>query len=86
MKRLHYRIAYLLSGQKKLLIGQDSFFSPEELAAHMQSLADHSFESFQAFSHLLVPDSGTLDAQFEVWLEATEHGQALTAWRQILTR
>ena len=84
IKRLHYRIAYLLSGQKKLLIGKDSFFSVEELSAHMQSLADKSFESFQLFSHQLIQDNRTLDPQFEIWLEATGHIQALEAWRQIL--
>lgn len=85
IKRLHYRIAYLLSGQKKLLIGQNSFFSIEELSAHMQSLADKSFESFQHFSHQLMQDTRTLDPQFEIWLEATGHIHALEAWRQILT-
>ena len=85
LKQLHYRIAYMLSGQKKLSIGQDSFFSVEELSAHMQSLADQSFESFQRFSHRLIQDNRTLDPQFEIWLEATGHIQALEAWRQTLT-
>ena len=86
IKKLHYRIAYLLSGQKKLLLGEKSFFSVEELAAHMHELSNQSFESFQAFAHQLIQDSRTLDAQFEIWLEATGHQQALEAWRQILTQ
>ena len=85
MERLHYRIAYLLSGQKKLLVGCDSFFSLEELSAHMQALADQSFEAFQEFCHKLIQDDRTLNPQFEIWLEATGHSQALEAWRQTLT-
>ena len=84
IKKLHYRIAYLLSGQKKLALGEKSFFSVEELAAHMQALSNQSFDSFQAFAHQLIQDTRTLDAQFEIWLEATGHQQALEAWRQIL--
>ena len=83
-KKLHFRIAYLLSGQKKLLIGQIAFFSVEELTSHMQSLANQSFEAFREFSHRLIRDNRTLDPQFEVWLEATGHHQALEAWKQTL--
>ena len=86
IKKLFYRIAYLLSGQKKLLIGKKSFFSVEELAAHMQSLSNQSFDSFQAFAHQLIHDDSSLDEQFEIWLEATGHQQAMEAWRQLLTQ
>ena len=86
IKKLHYRIAYLLSGQKKLALGEKSFFSVEELAAHMQALSNQSFDSFQVFAHQLIQDTRTLDAQFEIWLEAIGHQQALEAWRQILTQ
>ena len=86
IKKLHYRIAYLLSGQKKLLLGEKVFFSVEELASYMQELSNQSFSSFQSFAYQLIPDSRTLDAQFEIWMEATGHQQALEAWRQILTQ
>ena len=83
-KRLHYRMAYLLSGQRSLQIGGLSFFSVKDLSAHLQALADQSLEAFQKFSHLLMLADRTLDPQFEVWLEATGHAQALRAWRERL--
>ena len=67
-------------------LGEKSFFSVEELAAHMQALSNQSFDSFQVFAHQLIQDTRTLDAQFEIWLEAIGHQQALEAWRQILTQ
>lgn len=82
---LHYRMAYLLSGQRKLQIGGVSFFSLKELSAHMYSLSKQSFEAFRQFSHLLIQDDRTLDPQFEIWMEATGHSQALQAWRERLT-
>ena len=86
IKKLHYRIAYLLSGQKKLLLGEKSFFSVEELGSHMQDLSNQSFDSFQTFAHQLIQDNRTLDPQFEIWMEATGHQHALEAWRQMLTQ
>lgn len=85
MERLYYRIAYLLSGQKKLLIGGESYFSLEELSAHLQALANQSVELFREACRLLIWDDRTLDPQFETWLEATGHVRALEAWRQMLT-
>ena len=82
---LHYRMAYLLSGQRKLQIGSASFFSLKELSAHMYSLSNQSFEAFRQFSHLLIQEDRTLDPQFEIWMEATGHSQALQAWRERLT-
>lgn len=86
VKRLHYRVAYILSGQKKLCVGGESFFSLEALSAHMQALADRSIERFLQFSHELIQTGESLDPQFEIWMEVTGHKQALDAWRQNLTQ
>ena len=84
MKRLIYRAAYLLSGQKKLFIDGKSYFSLQELSAHMQLLANSSFEDFRLFAHRLMPDEKTLDPQFEAWMEALGHTRTLETWRQQL--
>ncbi len=83
-KRLHYRLAYLLSGQKKLVIDGKSYFTLEELSAQMQLEADRSFEGFRLFAHRLMPDERTLDPQFEAWMEALGHAGTLEAWREQL--
>lgn len=84
LRRLHYQIAYHLSGQKKLLIGGNTFYSVEELSAYMQSLATESFTKFRRFAHTLMISDRDLDPQFETWLEAQGHYEALDAWRQML--
>ena len=82
MKRLHYRVAYQLSGQKKLSIGGKTFYSLAELSAHLQALANRSFRDFQQFSHILVQGNERLDPQFEIWMEVMGHVNALAEWRQ----
>ena len=86
LKRLYFRVAFLLSGQKKLVVDGETFFSMDALAAHAQALANRSLDDFRRFCRLLIRDDSTLDPQFETWLEATGYTGALEAWRLAMQR
>ena len=81
LRRLYFRVAFLLSGQKKLVVDGETFFSMDALAAHAQALANRSLDDFRRFCRLLIRDDSTLDPQFETWLEATGYAGALEAWQ-----
>ena len=79
-----FQTAYLLSGQRKLALGETALYTLQELAAHMQRLADRDFALLQAFCHQLLTVDFALAPQFEAWLIANGCQDQLEVWRQSL--
>ena len=77
-----FQTAYLLSGQRKLTAGGQTFYTLGELSAHMQQLADQGFSALQAFCHGLMAADFTLQPQFEAWMIAGGYGDQLKQWAQ----
>lgn len=80
----YYLIAYLLSGEKVLRIGNDQFRTPSELIEHMKSLLVSSYKGFEAFCHTLIAPNSTLNAQFEAWLISIGKKKELDVWKRRL--
>lgn len=80
----YYTMAYLLSGQKLLNIGDKQLKNVAELAAYMKKLLDSSYEEFEGFCHKMIDYDDTLDVQFEAWLIALGKRKDLDAWRHSL--
>ena len=75
-------MAYMLSGQKLLLLNGEQFRTVGELAAYMRSVLDESFDSFESLCHKLVGYDGQLDFQLETWLIAIGKQKELETWRE----
>lgn len=80
----YYTMAYLLSGQKLLNIGDKQLKNVAELAAYMKKLLDSSYEEFEDFCHKMIDYDDTLDVQLEAWLMALGKRKDLDAWRHSL--
>lgn len=80
----YYTMAYLLSGQKLLNIGDKQLKNVAELAAYMKKLLDSSYEEFEDFCHKMIDYDDTLDVQLEAWLVALGKRKDLDVWRQSL--
>lgn len=80
----YYTMAYLLSGQKLLNIGDKQLKNVAELAAYMKKLLDSSYEEFEDFCHKMIDYDDTLDVQLEAWLIALGKRKDLDAWRHSL--
>ena len=78
---IFFQTAYLLSGQRRLALGEQVFYTPAELAAHMQQLGETDFARLQKFCHSLMTIDYALQPQLEAWLIACGHQDQLTAWR-----
>ena len=77
----YYMMAYLISGQKLLSVGNRKLKNVSELTAYMKTLLDSSYEEFEDFCHSLIDYDDTLDVQLEAWLIALGKRQELEAWR-----
>ena len=82
----YYSMAYLLSGQKLLAIGEKRLKSVGELANYMKDILDSSYEEFEKFCHTLIDYDDTLDVQLESWLIALGKKNEIVAWRAQLTK
>ncbi len=80
----YYTLAYLLSGQILLAIGEKRLKNVSELAAHMKGLLDSSYEEFEDFCHSLISYDDELDVQLEAWLIALGKRNELETWRGTL--
>ncbi|MEG1621388.1 MAG: protein kinase [Oscillospiraceae bacterium] len=78
----YYTMAYLLSGQKLLNIGDKQLKNVSELAAYMKKLLDSSYEEFENFCHEMIDYDDTLDVQLEAWLIAIGKRKELDSWRK----
>ena len=76
-----YVLGYMLSGQKLLFIGEDTFSTIGELVEHMRKLQEQSFETLRPFCHKLVQQEGVLEPQFEAWLLTLGKKPELDAWK-----
>lgn len=82
----YYTMAYLLSGQRILQIGDKQLENVEELAAYMKDLFDLSYEKFENFCHKMIDGHDTLDVQLETWLIALGKRNELESWRRQLSQ
>lgn len=78
-----YILGYMLSGQKLLYVGEESFGTIGELVEHMKKLQEQSFETLRPFCHSLVEQEGVLAPQFEAWLLTLGKKPELDAWKGI---
>ena len=79
---LYFRLAYILSGDRNLEIGGQTFRDPDQLTAHMNRLLDRSTDAFNDFCALLINDYGVLNEQFEGWLIVLGKRDAVERWKQ----
>ena len=80
-RRTYYLMAYMLSGQKLLLLDGEQFRTVGELANYMRDVLDTSMERFEALCHRLVDYDGNLDLQLEAWLIAIGRQNEIEQWR-----
>jgi len=80
----YYTMAYLLSGQKLLNVGDKKLKSVSELAAYMKGLLERSYEEFEDFCHGLIDYGDTLDVQLEAWLISHGKRKEIETWREQL--
>lgn len=80
----YYTMAYLLSGQKLLSVGEKRLKNVSELTVYMKGLLDSSYEEFEDFCHSLIGYDDTLDVQFEAWLIALGKRKELESWKSSL--
>lgn len=79
-----YLMAYLLSGQRLLVVRGQEFKTASELADYIKSLLDESLEAFKAFCYEMVTHYGKLDSQLEAWLIVNGKQNAVKSWRESL--
>lgn len=77
----YYTMAYLLSGQKMLQIGERLIKSAGELTEFLREKLDSSYAEFEQICHSLIDYEGTLDVQLEAWLLSVGRRTELEAWR-----
>ena len=82
--RTYYLMAYILSGQKLLLLDGQQFRTVGELAGYMRTLLETSPKQFEALCHRLVDYEGNLDFQLETWLIALGKQEEIERWRASL--
>lgn len=82
----YYTMAYLLSGQQVLNIGEKRFENVDEFAAYMNELLKSSYEEFEGFCHKMIDSDDRLDAQLEAWLIALGKRKELESWRKQLSQ
>lgn len=76
-----YRLGYMLSSEKELVIDGVSYKTPDDIANKMAEILGHSPEALDKFSKKLIHENDELDIQFECWLEAIGKKTALDEWR-----
>lgn len=84
-KRLSfYSVAFLLTGERTLSVGDREIHSVSELADYMKQLLNSSYSEFEAFCRSMISCDDTLDAQLEAWLTALGKRNELDDWRKTL--
>ncbi len=78
----YYLMAYLLSGNKVLTVGDEQFCEVSELAAYMKKILDTSYEEFEKFCRKLIGADDVLDVQFEAWLIALGKRDEISRWKK----
>ncbi len=81
LRRTYYLMAYMLSGEKLLLLNGEQFRTVGEFAGYMKSVLDESFAKFESVCHKLVDYDGNLDHQLETWLICIGKQKELEEWR-----
>ncbi len=76
---LFYRLGYLVSGDKTLVVGDLSFKSTEHLAAYIATIVNRPKE-FNLFFGKLINDHNELDPQFESWLDRLGKRNEVLTW------
>lgn len=80
-QRTYYLLAYMLSGQKLLLLDGEQIRTVGELASYMKKTLAESFGAFEKLCHRLVDYDGNLDFQLETWLLAIGKQDEIEKWR-----
>lgn len=79
-----YRLGYLLSDSKPLFVGDDVFYSIEDLIKKVQQLSIGNVVELKKFSKKLILGDGNLDSQFHMWLESFGKQKDIDKWEQQL--
>ena len=82
----YYTMAYLLSGQQILNMGEKQLESVAELVAYMKELFQASYGEFEGFCHKMIDRDDMLDVQLEAWLIALGKRKELESWRKQLSQ
>ena len=77
----NYQLAFTLSGQRELVVGDKSFANVDQLTEHLISLINFSFNSFEDFCGNLIDDNNILSTQFESWLTVIGEADGVKTWR-----
>lgn len=77
----NYQLAFILYGNKDLLIDGVSFSTPDDLTNYLSKLLDSSFDKFNSFCGKLLSDDFVLNLQFESWLIAMGKKEEIEKWR-----
>ncbi len=77
-----YRLAYLLSGQRSLLLQGQEYHTVDELVQELKQRLSISEAAFEKLCGQLIDDSGKLAVQFEVWMLMIGKQDELLQWRR----
>lgn len=78
----YYKVAYLLSGNRQLMMWGKVFERTSELAEYAEALCGSSYDEFEEFCKALIDDDGVMCPQFEAWLTVVGKKDELVAWQQ----
>ena len=82
---LYYKMGYLLSGDKTLVIDGAKYDRLEMLIDDMNTEIEKSFNGFMRICRRIMPEKDVLDPQFEAWLIALGKGHELNDWKKNLS-
>ena len=84
LKRVYYLMAYLLSNQKIMKVGDEEIRTLDEFTDYLQRKLQISIKTFVETTHLFIDTDGNLNVQFEAWLTALEKKETINQWRDVL--
>lgn len=83
-EKVLYQLAMILSGDKVFFFEGHKFTEISDLSKYLVTQLDKSYADFENSCKKIISNSGELDIQFEVWLEALGKKEEIKKWKKSL--
>ena len=83
-EKVLYQLAMILSGDKVFFFEGHKFTEISDLSKYLVTQLDKSYADFENSCKKMISNSGELDIQFEVWLEALGKKEEIKKWKKKL--